>query len=156
MKNLKILVSLVLLLFSVPAFADFDILVEVNLPPTANPAAVVALALAAVGRSGTVTEVLPDPDGYGSLMRLSVPALPNLTPGNGIGQTHVNVSAALPSILHARCWVRAPQTADAFWYRTQPSFKLINLHRALNYATGGGAVVAILDSLVDYSHPALA
>ena len=138
MKGLKNLLGLVLLLFSIPAFADYDILVEGNLPPTASFAAIAAIA------GGTIVEVLPDPDGYGSLVRLSVPDVPYFPPGNGVGRLHVNVSTALPSNPHATCWVRAPQTADASWYKTQPSFKLINLPRALTYATGRGVTVAIL------------
>lgn len=41
------------------------------------------------------------------------------------------------------------------WYRDQPAMKLIGLNDALHRATGGGIVVADINSAVDYGHPAL-
>src|SRR6266567_6292870 len=42
------------------------------------------------------------------------------------------------------------------WYKTQPELVRIQAPNALAYAQGRGIVVADLNSLVDYSHPALA
>src|SRR5437867_2844782 len=42
------------------------------------------------------------------------------------------------------------------WYRMQPELVRIQAPNALAYAQGRGVVVADLNSLVDYSHPALA
>jgi hypothetical protein len=42
------------------------------------------------------------------------------------------------------------------WYSAQPAFKLIEADRALSLAEGTGVIIADINSLVDYSHPALA
>ena len=41
------------------------------------------------------------------------------------------------------------------WYRKQPALKLIQVDAAQAYSTGAGVVIADINSLVDYSHPAL-
>ena len=146
MKRMKRLLGFVLLLFTVPAFADWDIVV--SLPPNANVPDVAAAG------NGVVREVFPFSDGL--LVRLTVPASPNFSSNSNVRFSEQIASTTLPSNPHARCWVTAPQTADASWYKTQPSFRLINLNNALPHATGRGLVVAVIDSLMDYSHPALA
>ena len=146
MKRMKRLLGFVLLLFTVPAFADWDIVV--SLPPNANVPDVAAAG------NGVVREVFPFSDGL--LVRLTVPASPNFSSNSNVRFSEQIASTTLPSNPHARCWVTAPLTADASWYKTQPGFRLINLNNALPYATGRGVVVAVIDSLMDYSHPALA
>jgi subtilisin family serine protease len=42
------------------------------------------------------------------------------------------------------------------WYKMQPEMVRINAISAQSYSTGKGIVVADLNSLIDYSHPALA
>jgi subtilisin family serine protease len=42
------------------------------------------------------------------------------------------------------------------WYRNQPAFQLIHAPQALEYSNGQGVVVADINSLIDYKHPALA
>jgi subtilisin family serine protease len=41
------------------------------------------------------------------------------------------------------------------WYAQQPAFQLIRKNEALQLSSGSGIVVADINSLVDYSHPAL-
>jgi len=41
------------------------------------------------------------------------------------------------------------------WYDEQPAFHLIHRNEALQYSTGSGVIIADINSLVDYSHPAL-
>ena len=41
------------------------------------------------------------------------------------------------------------------WYKKQPAFQLIHRDAAMMLSTGSGAVIADINSLVDYSHPAL-
>ena len=152
MKRLRPLLGFVFLLFSVfsfPAFADFDIVL--SLPANAN----VANAVASIGGGVQVGAVFSSQEA-GLLLHLRVPTVPNCSSNSIIHFCEQIALTTLPSNPHARCWVTAPQTADASWYKTQPSFRLINLNNALPHATGRGLVVAVIDSLMDYSHPALA
>ena len=152
MKRLRPLLGFVLLLFSVfsfPAFADFDIVL--SLPANAN----VANAVASIGGGVQVGAVFSSQEG-GLLLHLRVPTVPNCSSNSIIHFCEQIALTTLPSNPHARCWVTAPLTADASWYKTQPGFRLINLNNALAYATGRGVAVAVIDSLMDYSHPALA
>jgi len=151
-KRLRPLLGFVFLLFSVfsfPAFADFDIVL--SLPANAN----VANAVASIGGGVQVGAVFSSQEG-GLLLHLRVPTVPNCSSNSIIHFCEQIALTTLPSNPHARCWVTAPLTADASWYKTQPGFRLINLNNALPYATGRGVVVAVIDSLMDYSHPALA
>ena len=151
-KRLRLLLGFVLLLFSVfsfPAFAD-DHHILLSLPANAN----VANAVASIGGGVQVGAVFSSQEGL--LLHLIVPAVPNCSSNSTIRFCEEITLTSLPSNPHARCWVTAPQTADASWYKTQPSFRLINLNNALPHATGRGLVVAVIDSLMDYSHPALA
>ena len=152
MKRLRPLLGFVFLLFSVfsfPAFADFDIVL--SLPANAN----VANAVASIGGGVQVGAVFSSQEG-GLLLHLRVPTVPNCSSNSIIHFCEQIALTTLPSNPHARCWVTAPLTADASWYKTQPGFRLINLNNALAYATGRGVAVAVIDSLMDYSHPALA
>ncbi len=149
MKRLRPLLGFVLLLFSVfsfPAFADFDIVL--SLPPNAN--------VPDLSGYGVIQDVFrsSDPDVLWVQLRVSV--LPNFSSNSNVRFSEQIRLTTLPSNPHAGCWVTAPLTADASWYKTQPSFRLINLDNALRYATGRGVAVAVIDSLMDYSHPALA
>ena len=151
MKSLKILlvsVSFLFSIFSVPAFAQISVVV--NLPANAN------IDNFANGVHGAAQDRMADPDGDGNLLLLSMPGngIPQI-PANGGRSFELNSSTTLPSNPHSGCWIAAP-TAAASWYQTQPNFRLINLSRALTNATGRGVTVAIIDSQVDYSHPALA
>src|SRR5262249_25427323 len=51
--------------------------------------------------------------------------------------------------------LQTSNTTGPSWYLGQPAFKLIEADRALSLSTGSGVVIADLDSMVDYSHPAL-
>ena len=45
--------------------------------------------------------------------------------------------------------------ASPGWYTKQPAFQLIHRDAAMLLSTGSGAVIADINSLADYSHPAL-
>jgi subtilisin family serine protease len=51
--------------------------------------------------------------------------------------------------------LQVPANGAADWYKNQPAMQLTNSQKALTYANGHGVVVADINSLVDYSHPAL-
>lgn len=51
--------------------------------------------------------------------------------------------------------LQLPANGAADWYKGQPAMQLTNSQQALAYATGHGVVVADINSLIDYSHPAL-
>jgi subtilisin family serine protease len=143
MKCLKILVGLALLLFGVPAFAQIGCVLQ--LPPNADVAAIAANA------GGAVVDAMPDVN----QILLSVPNCSPNSPPSGVTWQEPNASTTFPSNPHPAYLVASPNAA-ASWYSTQPSFGLINLNGGLTYSTGRGVVIADIDSLVDYSHPALA
>src|SRR5215467_3725684 len=51
--------------------------------------------------------------------------------------------------------LQLPANGAVDWYKYQPALQLTNSQKALTYANGQGVVVADINSLVDYSHPAL-
>jgi subtilisin family serine protease len=51
--------------------------------------------------------------------------------------------------------LQLPSSGASDWYKYQPAMQLTNAQKALAYANGHGVVVADINSLVDYSHPAL-
>jgi subtilisin family serine protease len=138
--------SLFLLLFLAPfnvhAFAQIGLVVQ--LPPTANAADVATHA------GGAIVDRIPEANQF----LLSVPAVPNHLQDSEVRWTELNQGARLPSGPHA-AYLNISQNTAADWYKTQPSFALINLSNALSYSTGGGVVIADINSQVDYSHPAL-
>jgi len=86
---------------------------------------------------------------------LSVPSLSPtayLTPGVLLIEINPGVSLGGPhgGILQTK------NNTGADWYRAQPAFKLIEVDAAILVSGGEGVVIADINSLVDYSHPALA
>ena len=142
MRRLLLLLTLILALFNVQAFAQIGLIVQ--LPPNANIQAVANHA------GGFVVDVIPE----ASQFLLSVPAATNLLSDSDVHWKELNQGTTLQSGPRVG-YLHAPAAAAADWYKTQPSFVLINLSSALNYSTGRSVVVADINSRVDYSHPAL-
>ena len=74
-------------------------------------------------------------------------------PVTGVEWMESDQSVGPSKIRGAVVSVSARTTPD--WYRKQPAFQLIRDIEALELSTGSGIVVADINSLVDYSHPAL-
>ena len=129
-------------LFATQALAQVGLIVQ--LPPQANVQAIADHA------GGAIVDVMPS----ASQFLLSVPALPHNLPDNDIRWMEANQRTVLLSNPRTG-YLQAPQNAAASWYKTQPTLGLIKLAQAQTYATGNSIVVAIIDSQVDYSHPAL-
>jgi subtilisin family serine protease len=86
---------------------------------------------------------------------VNVPQLPLLSPLLsllGVQSIETNNGVALPNSSQLGL-LEADGAAD--WFKLQPAMQLIRSAQALQYATGQGVVVADINSLVDYSHPAL-
>src|SRR3989442_3717206 len=120
MKSLKILlvsVSFLFSIFSVPAFAQISVVV--NLPANAN------IDNFANGVHGAAQDRMADPDGDGNLLLLSMPGngIPQI-PANGGHSFELNYSNTLPSNPPSRRWGAAP-TAAASRDPTQPNFRLV-------------------------------
>ncbi|PYS54216.1 MAG: hypothetical protein DMG13_09100 [Acidobacteria bacterium] len=142
MRGRLLFLCLLLALFNVPAVAQIGLVVQ--LPPTANIAAV------ALHANGAVVDVIPEANQF----LLSVPAAPSHLADTDVRWMELNQGATLPSAPHARYLQVAPNTAPG-WYKTQPALALTNLGGALTYSTGRGVVVADINSRVDTSHWAL-
>src|SRR5262245_17994846 len=127
--------------FNLQAFAQIGMVVQ--LPPTANIDAIAEHA------GGAIVDVIPEANQF----LLSVPAVPNHLPDNEIRWMELNRAALVPSAPHAK--YLNPSNRGPDWYKTQPSFKLINVQQALTYSTGSGVIVADINGRVDDSHPAL-
>ena len=72
----------------------------------------------------------------------------------GIIDFHVNARMSLLS-QHLYGVVTPKQKTPADWFKNQPAMLLTNAQSALKYASGKGVVIADINSIVDYSHPAL-
>src|SRR5947208_1695537 len=139
MRGRLLFLCLLLALFNVPAVAQIGLVVQ--LPPTANIAAV------ALHANGAVVDVIPEANQF----LLSVPAAPSHLADTDVRWMELNQGATLPSAPHARYLQVAPNTAPG-WYKTQPALALTNLGGALTYSTGHGVVVADIHSLLDTTH----
>ena len=71
------------------------------------------------------------------VVNVELNSLVNLTPGTALGI------------------LKTGGSTSAEWYAQQPSFNLVHAGAALGVSRGRGVVVADLNVLVDYSHPAL-
>jgi subtilisin family serine protease len=103
---------------------------------------------------GTIVDSIPD----ASIYLLKLPVFPSLAGSLlsllGIQWIEVNTAVFVPNIALLNA-VTIPGTVAADWYKNQPSWQLIESQKALPYSTGRGVVVADINTLVDYSHPAL-
>lgn len=114
------------------------------------PLAKITKLLSTVG--GTLIDSLPGTN----IHLLNLPALiPNLTARLlGIEWLELNTSLALPRFALPGL-ISVPGGTPSTWYKTQPSWQLINASDALAYSTGSGVIVADINSSVDSTHPAL-
>src|SRR5688572_14425630 len=113
-----------------------------------------SLALVSSLLNASVLDSIPGTRTY--LLRVNAfPTLSNLLRAlSGIRLLEPNVNLRIPSYLQ----YGVLQTADgtsADWYHAQPAMQLIRAGEAHQVADGRGIVVADIDSIVDYSHPAL-
>src|SRR5262249_17219081 len=72
----------------------------------------------------------------------------------GVQWTDANKLMTVPSMVPVAA-LSVPVNAAPDWYKYQPSMALIRSNSAQSISTGRGIVVADINSLVDYSHPAL-
>lgn len=139
------LVLLLILTFSVQGSAA-SVPVVVQLTPTA----VLSDVLGALG--GTVIDSIPDTNSY--LISASTLPSPSVYSALGIESLETNIRVSLTNARQFAV-LRTIGTTPADWYKNQPLLKLVHSQEALSVATGAGVVVADINSIVDYSHPAL-
>src|SRR5215813_4706929 len=96
---------------------------------------------------GTVVDSMP-----GGIYLMRVPKLPTSLPV-GVSYIEENSNAVLLAVTGAATNVNTTTAPD--FYNSQPISKLLEYPDAKAHSTGNGIVVADIDSLVDYSHPAL-
>ena len=102
---------------------------------------------------GKVLDVIPRRNLF--LLDLpSVEALSARAAKLGIHFTEVNARIKLNSATGGLIINAGTKPRD--WYEAQPAFWLVGLPSARHISSGSGIVVADINSLVDYSHPALA
>ena len=103
--------------------------------------------------NGVVLDSIPE----ANLYLISVPTLPILSDLvmtlNGILWSEPNAGVPQPPM--ARFGVLTTNEKAADWYRYQPAFKKVRAQEALAFSTGSNVVIADINSLVDYSHPAI-
>src|SRR5438552_8209167 len=125
---------------STASAASFSIIVE-----TTNGADINAIT-AALG--GTLIDSMP-----GNVYLISVTSMPSIYPA-GVKSIEPDGIEVSPGVTGGAVFsVRAPSSAS--WYRNQPAMRRINLGPALSLATGRGVIIADINALVDYGHPAL-
>src|ERR1051326_3077424 len=132
-------------LSSQAAAASFPLIVHI--PPT------ISVTTIAASLGGTVVDSIPGANTY--LLNVPFVPLPARASLLGIQWMELNTSVSLPRF-GLRAILRVPGTTAADWYKLQPAMPLINAGKALPFSTGRGIVIADLNSLVDYAHPALA
>jgi subtilisin family serine protease len=123
--------------------ASFPIIVQLS--PYGSLGSVLALV------NGTLVDSIAGANTY----LINVPQLPLLSPLLsllGVQSIETNKGVALPNSSQLGLLL---SDGAADWFKLQPAMQLIRSQQALQYATGYGVVVADINSLVDYSHPAL-
>ena len=102
---------------------------------------------------GVLLDSIPEANIY----LLKLPKLPIVSSllGNllGILWTEPNVGVVQPP--SGRFGVLQTQSPAADWYKYQPAFQKVRAQQALAYSRGEGVVIADINGLVDYAHPAL-
>jgi subtilisin family serine protease len=89
---------------------------------------------------------------------LSVSELPLLSSLqlNLLGIVNIEVNKVVAAPAHLRYAILSvPGAADAHWYLNQPAMARVGAGRAHAYSRGNGVLIADINSIVDYSHPAL-
>jgi subtilisin family serine protease len=149
----------------VTAFLLFVIALIAVAPPASSAAApvpVILKLLPGVNISavtsllgGKLVDSIPGENTY--LVNLpSLPSLPligSLLRALGVQWLEPNRELSLPRVGTIGLVDSAPQGAD--WYKNQPALRLVRVASAQQYSTGRGVLVADINSVVDYAHPAL-
>src|ERR1051326_6478411 len=141
----------ILCLFLIFALSTPGSAASVSLIVQLSPTASLASVLSFLG--GTLVDSISGINLY----LINAPSMPTTTTSFsalGIQWIEANQGVSLPAVGQLGVLQTATTTA-ADWYKNQPSMQLIRSQNALSYATGKGVVVADINSLVDYSHPAL-
>ena len=103
--------------------------------------------------NGVLLDSIPE----ANLYLISVPKLPVLSDLimalNGVVWSEPNSGVPQPPMARFGVLTTKQQAAD--WYKYQPAFKKVRAPEALSYSTGSNTVIADINSLVDYSHPAI-
>ncbi len=101
---------------------------------------------------GTVVDSIPDTNIY----LLRVPLVPPQLTASllGIQWMELNTGVGLPNAGQLGVF-QTVSSAAPDWYKNQPQWLRIHSQDALAYSRGRGVIVADLNSLVDYGHPAL-
>ena len=136
---------LLLGLSSEAAATSFPLIVQI--PPR------VSATTLAHSLGGTVVDSIPDANTY--LLNVPFVPLPARASLLGIRWMELNTSVSLPRF-GLRAILRIPGTTAADWYKLQPAMTLINAGKASPFSRGRGIVIADINSLIDYAHPALA
>jgi subtilisin family serine protease len=132
---------LFVLLFTVTTWAETPNLIIVQTMPGAEIGPIAATL------GGTVVDSMP-----GGSYLVSVTNLPTSLPA-GASYIESDSGATLLGFLGTVAQIPAATSPD--FYNMQPIGKLIQYPLARTQSTGKGVIVADIDSLVDYSHPAL-
>jgi thermitase len=146
LSRLLICALVMLVLSSQASAAGFPVIVQLSSSAALSP---VLLLL-----NGTLLDSIPE----ANLYLIRVPQLPVITPllqMLGVQWLELNTGVAQPDFTPPAVFQVGTNNAPD-WYKNQPAFQLIRVKAAQKYSTGQGVVVADINSLVDYSHPALA
>jgi hypothetical protein len=103
---------------------------------------------------GTLLDSVPDTNIY----LVNLPNLPIVTPlvQNLLGIVFVEPDRRVSSPARGQMGILTiPTQTSADWYKFQPELVRIQAPNAQAYSQGKGVVIADLNSLVDYAHPAL-
>jgi len=136
-------------LFNVDGLAQ--VYVTLSVPGAANPQTI------ADHVGGVALDMIQADESNTKQILMSLPFVPDHFPDNDIVWSEVLPGATLPPVSHPR-FLSVPQSSasdSTSWLGSQPSFQLINLPNALTFSKGRGAVVAVIEMPVDYSHPVL-
>jgi subtilisin family serine protease len=104
---------------------------------------------------GTLLDQVPGT----SIYLLDLPNLPVITPllETILGIVFIEPDRTIINPARGQMGILTVGNTTKFdWYKMQPEMVRINAISAQSYSTGKGVVVADLNSLIDYSHPALA
>ncbi len=140
----KTIVTLLLIALSQLAAWAGPVTVILEIPAGAAASAIAAQA------GGKVVDAIPGTSYY----LLEVPSAAALVGNPLVLSTELNQSVALP-LVGRRAILKVPDALGSAWYAQQPAMKLVRADKALEFSTGRGVVIADLNSLVDYGHPAL-
>ena len=143
---LLIIALLVLLVAQAGAQTGGTLPLIVQISPFTNITTVASIL------GATVLDTIPGTQTY--LLNVSVIPSPMTAALLGIQWQERNAEISIPNFALLDM-IAIPGTIAPNWYSNQPAWQLIESQNALPYSTGRGVVIADINTLVDYSHPAL-